>query len=374
MINTRHLRRTGALAAFGASVAVALSGCGGSSTNSSQTASTIADPIVYGINFNNGFQGSNIAFPSADGTNTLGAVVGAISSTAVGFPNEGGIITGFVPGGQNIIPTPTAPAAGKPATPPPFLSYGFALPAGQPNCVFRALVGNGNAGAASGGIDSNSLFLTTPEVPAFKQQLTFDNAGIGVGPAGNGQYTSAPFTLPFTTTGLHTLVTSVADLGSRSSTTTFQTLVLASTDSAVVVQVLVPRNPAAAVSGTNPLDPVQGATVTVSGALTGIAAYGSTPAAAQASVSDGNGTAIVFAAPGAQTISVSADPAVAVDATTGKSATGVGTDKQTLVAGQALTAADAQDSYAIQIAPPVAAGAIAGHVKGVHFVSHSRAH
>jgi len=346
MITNRHLRRTGAIAAIGASVAIALSGCGGSSTNASQSAATVADPIVYGINFNNGFEGSNIAFPSADGKNTLGAVVGAISSTAAGLPREGGINTGFVPGGQNIVPTPTAPAAGQPATPPPFLSYGFALPASQPNCVFRALVGNGNIASSSGGIDGNSLFLTTPEVPAFKQQLTFDNAGIGVGPAGNGQYASAPFTLPFTTTGLHTLVVSVADLGSRSSTTTFQALVLAPTDSAVVVQTVDAKG-----------NPLTGATVSITGAITGVAAYASTPAAPQVSVSDANGTAIVFAAPGKQTISAAMGTTL------------VGSDTQALVAGQALTASDAQTAYAITLAAPAAA-APAAHVRPLRKTYH----
>lgn len=373
MINIRHLRRTGALAAFGASVAVALSGCGGSSTNNSLTPNTIADPIVYGINFNNGFEGSNIAFPSADGSNTYGAVIGAISSTAVGFPNEGGINPGFVPGGQNIIPVPIATDKGQTGT-PPFLSFGFALPPSQPTCVFRALAGNGNTGDASGAINSNSLFLTTPEAPSFKQQLTFDNAGIGVGPAGNGQYTSAPFTLPFTTTGLHTFVTSVADQGSRSSTTTFQTLVLAPTDSAVVVQVLALRKPNAAASSANPPDPIGGALVTVTNALPGVAAYNSATAAPQTSVTDGNGVAIVFCAPGQQTITANADPATATDLATGAPVGAVvtGSDTETLVAGQAFTATpntstkkgDALVSaYAIEADVPAAAASLRGHAR-----------
>ncbi len=379
MINTRHLRRAGALAAFGASVTVALSGCGGSSTNGSLTPNTVADPIVFGINYNNGLEGSNIAFPSADGTNTNGAVIGAISSTATGLPNEGGINPGFVPGGQNIIPVPAATDKGQTGM-PPFLSFGFALPASQPSCVFRALVGNGNITNSSGGIDPNSLFLTTPEVAGFKQHLTFDAAGIGVGPAGNGQYTSTPFTLPFTTTGLHTFITSVADQSGKSSTTTFQTLVLAPTDSAVVVQVMAPRKPGVAVSRTNPSDPIGGALVTVTNALPGVAAYESTTDAPQTSVTDGNGVAIVFCAPGQQTITATADPASATDLGNGKpvAAMVTGSDQETLVAGQALTAVantssaqgDALSSaYAIEMDLPAAASARQGHsrVQG-HFV------
>ena len=353
MISNKNFGRTGLLAAFGVSAAVLLSGCGGTTSNPTGTPAIQADPEVYGLNLGDGLTGSNLTFTS--GANTVGAITGAISSTAVGFAGEGGVATGFVAGAQNPLPVPAATAAAQTGT-PPFLSFGFALPPSQPNVTFRALVANGTNGEKVDPINTASLFLTTPEVPAFKEQLTFDSAGIGVGPAGDGQYTSSAFTLPFTTTGLHTLNVAVASQSGKSSTTTFQTLVLAPTASAVVVQILDATGA-----------PVAGALVTVTNALPGVAAYESTAAAPLTSVSDGNGVAIVFAAPGPQTIS-----ATATDA---KGNPLSGSDMETLVAGQALTAVASTSgasgdplasSYAIEVDAPAAAAARKGHsrVKG----------
>ncbi len=348
MIQTKHINRAALLAAFGTSAAILLSGCGGTTTNSTQTPATQADPQVYGQNFATGLTGSNFSFPI--GANTVGAITGAISSTAAGFALEGGVAPGFVAGGQNPIAVPTATDAKQTGT-PPFLSFGFAMATSQPSVTFRALVANGNNGETVDPINPSSVVLTTPEVPAFSAPLTFDNAGIGTGPNGDGQYTTAAFTLPFTTTGLHTFKVAVAAASGKSSSTTFQTVVLAPTASAVVVQILDATGAA-----------VAGALVTVTNPLPGVAAYKSTAAAPQTSVSDGNGVAIVFAAPGAQTIS-----ATATDA---KGNPLSGSDTETLVAGQALTAVantsgaagDALESaYAIEVVAPAAAAVRQGH-------------
>lgn len=371
MILNKYLGRTGLLTAFGASAAILLSGCGGTTTSPTQTPATQADPTIFGSNFATGLTGSNFVF--SNGTDTVGAIIAAISSTASGFALEGGPAAGFVPGGQNPVGVPAATAKGQTGT-PPFLSFGFALAPSQPNVVFRALIANGNNGETVDPINVSSVFLTSSEAPSLKEQLTFDKAGIANGPAGDGQYATPPFTLPFTTTGLHTFSVSIASQSGKSSSTTFQTLVLAPTDSAVVVQVLTLRKPGVAQSNTNPVDPVGGALVTVTNALSGVTAYGSTTAEPQTSVTDANGVAIVFCAPGSQTITATADPASATDLATGAPVKAMLTasDTETLIAGQALTAlpntsaksGDALASaYAIEVAPPAAAAARRGHAR-----------
>ena len=350
MLQNKYLGRAGFLTTLGASAAILLSGCGGSSTSPTQTPATQADPAVYGSNFATGLTGSNFVF--SNGTNTVGAITGAISATGTGFALEGGVATGFVAGGQNPLTIPSATAKGQTGT-PPFLSFGFALAPSQAGVVFRALIANGNSGETVDPINPSSVVMTSSEVPSFTEQLSFDNAGIGAGPAGDGQYTTPAFTLPFTTTGLHTFNVAVAGQSGKSSSTTFQTVVLAPTDSAVVVQILDADG-----------NPQTGALVTVTNAVPGVAAYESTPAAPQTSVTDGDGVAIVFAAPGSQTITA-----------TGKDAKGnplSGSDTETLVAGQALTAlantstasGDALASaYAIEIDAPAAASVHQGHGK-----------
>lgn len=343
-ITHRHLQRAGLLAAFGASAVAILSGCGGSSTNTGRAAS-VATPTVYGTNVSNGTTGSGIEFPvttpatatTGPVTATTGGIVGALSSTAV--PLEGtlplGLPAGALESDNNTV--------------------GQVVPAGQPGVVFRALIANGNVGNASGAITGATL--TSPEVTGFTQALTF--TGVGDGPAASAGYTSPAFTLPFTTSGIHQFTATATDEGGQSGATTLGVVVVAATDSAVVVQIVTPDT-----SQTPPVPtPVAGATVSITNALPGVTAYNATATAPQTSVTDAQGEAVVFAVPGKQTITVTGTDIKGNPAT--------GTDTQTLVAGQGLSSITTTSPYTITIPTPATTTAA---VAKPHLVRRSAKH
>jgi hypothetical protein len=144
----------------------------------------------------------------------------------------------------------------------------------------------------------------------------------------NDTYRSGTFTLPFTTTGLHSLTASVSDTSNATGSTTFDVLVLASTDSAVVVQVVDSDG-----------NPIPGALVSITGTLPGVTAYGATSAAPMVSVTDAQGVGIVFAAPGSQKITATSND--------GSTTT---TDTETLTAGAAFVGKSPAKPYSLTLA------------------------
>ena len=328
---TRQALKAVPLAGLGVALAAMLSGCGGATTSTSTFVATPdSSPVVYGLNAQAAVGGtyeatSGLAYTS-NGTQ-IGVITGATAfktdagpgplpvyknnfSTGIplGFSNTASYVTGSV---AQALPTTALGAV-----------------------VFRVYVSPGAKGGNSTDINTGSLVLTSREAPTFSQPLTFDSAGIGVGPLGQGQYTTGTFALPaaLATTGLHNLHAVVADVAGQQTETDFGFLALAPTDSAVNLAIFA-KNPNTGVFNI----PVQGATATITNPLPTVAGYKGDGAPATtaltASYSDLAGTAILFAAPGEQTVTVTGpDP---------NSATGVvsGTVTVTLVAGVTNTTA-----------------------------------
>jgi hypothetical protein len=294
MRNNRHLQRIGLITLLGASTAAVLSGCGGATVNSGGGAITNATPTVYGINSDTGSTGSGIEFPqtaaSASGstTTTAGGIVGALSSTAI--PIEGAVPLGFPPGAYEADNA----------------TAGQAVPTSQPSVVFRALVANGNAGNAVSPI--TGVTLTSPEVSGFTQTLTFGS--VGTGPAGSAGYATPPFTLPFTTSGVHQFTASVTDQGGKSSATVLGVVVVAPTDVALFVSSFDTGTTTQPPVTTPPTAPTEvfntiaaGDTVTIDGGK-GDGVY---PTGYSINMPDANGNVVLFAAPGTHTV-VETDP------------------------------------------------------------------
>ncbi len=197
--------------------------------------------------------------------------------------------------------------------------------------VFRAALANGIADNLTAGITSATLTTTDAELAAVPGLTTglpmslnvvtgaFTNATYVTGTGG----TPTPFTIPAsTTTGLHTVIVTVTDDAGRITATTFIFPVVAPSDAAVL----------AVVAPTLPEGSPQGATATITSATATI----TNPIAganAQATA-DTQNNVLLFAAPGAQTITVTA--AVTVADAKGKTLstpTQTGTLAVTLAAG-----------------------------------------
>lgn len=307
---------------FGA-IAVVLSGCGGTTTSSNALFPTPASsPAIYGLEATAAnvdgeyFETSGLA-PASGPSAAVPIATAAIASNAVPIPAlqvNGTIPLGFSPGGQYI--NAVIAGAGAPGE----------------SVVFGVDISNGVDPKTGKVIPINptGVTLTSPEVGGFTQSLLF-NAPL-TGPLANDTYRTNAFTLPFTTTGLHQLTGTVADAELNVKTTTFDTVVLKPSDSGVLVQIQDANGN------------VAGATVSITGALAGAAAYNSTKTAPTVSVTDTQGIAIVFAAPGKQTITVTGP--------SGGTTVEKGTDIQTLVAGSlfdSTTTSGTTSPYAITI-------------------------
>lgn len=314
-----------------------LSGCGGATTSKSLQPFVPSGPTVYGVQLPIGTAtqaGETSGFGSPDFL--TGYITGAIASNAkppvgIASANNGTIPLGFFAGGEYINN-----AIGAAATP-------------GSQVIFAVDISNGND--AKGNlitINPNAVFLTNipagqPDLPAidaginFNQQLHFKfplasgPGGVPVGPFSNCAYTTNSFALPFNTTGLHGARVTVADTAGNNSFTDFYTLVLANTDSAVLVQVVSP-SPGPGI----PPPPVPGATVSITNALPGVTAYEPPAGQPTESVTDKQGIAILFASPGSQTINVAGPNSES------------GSDTETLTGGQVLDSVSGQ-GYTITI-------------------------
>ncbi len=336
IINKRALRAFLPLAGLGIAAA-ALSGCGGASQNASAlTAPTPnSGPVIYGQN----------ALAAVSGATTQGETSG------FGYVNPtGGAVTGIVTGATNYMtdsgagPLPgyaTSFADGIPIGFDTFGGFynstpGSALLTTQAgSVVFRAYISTGTLNKLPVDLNTGSVVLTSSEAPSFSQPLTFDKPGIGVGQLGQGQYTTGTFALPasFAATGLHTVTASVTDTASQKSHTDFDFVVLAPTDSGVLFPfggATVPAGePAKSTAAVNTV------AATITNAITG---------ARTRVVLDDTNTFILFAAPGDQTVTVTANVTITHPDKTTVTYTQTGTQKDTLAAralfiGKALTVA-----------------------------------
>ncbi len=323
MFQNKNQGRVGLLAALGASAAILLSGCGGATNN--QGPAPAATPTIYGVNPTTGATGSGLQFPAtttdATGkttTTNTGALTGALSSTAK--PLEGAIPLGFPAGGFE--------ADGATAS--------VAVPVGQANVTFRALVANGNAGNGISAIVPSSVVLTSPEVTGFSQALTFDSSGVANVP-NDGQYASAAFTLPFTTSGIHQFTAAVSDASGQSTTTTLGVVVAQPTDVTLFLQSFDTgtkntKTPPAEIF--NAIAP--GDTVTVDGGAGTGAFY---PAGYVATTADAQGTVVLFTTPGTHTVTETKGTTVVQTATFTLPTTAAGTTIYAVPAPAATTTA-----------------------------------
>lgn len=261
-----------------------LSGCGGTTNGTPLLATPTSGPAINGLDANNAlggtlFEVSGLASPD-DMTYYLTGPVASTAKPSVVVANSfgGTIPLGFAPDGSS----------GASAT-----NTGMAVAPGT-SVVFGASISGGNTATNPIAINPNSVVLTSSEVSGFSQPLKFNGVNRS-GPLANAQYTTGTFTLPFTTTGLHSLTVSVSDTSSQSSTTTFDTVVVGPNDGVLYVSNIViasTKTPGTTTtSGLNPGDvveldnPATGAAVTTAGAR-------------QQTKADSNGVAILFAPAG----------------------------------------------------------------------------
>ncbi len=262
-----------AFAATSLACVAMLSGCGGASNGTPLLPTLLSGPAVNGLSANDiiNNQGtlielSGLASPDAKIAYLTGPTASTAKPSSVVANAFGGTIPlGFAPDGSfgvsgNNIGTAAAPGA---------------------SVIFGANISGGNNTTAPIPINPSSVVLTSPEVPGFSQPLKFTTSNKQTGPLVAAQYTTGAFPLPFTTTGLHSLRVAVSDASSQSSTTDFDTVVVASTDAAVYAQITNAKGV-----------PLPGATATITGQINPAA-----PAIQQATA-DGNGVVILFATPG----------------------------------------------------------------------------
>ena len=175
--------------------------------------------------------------------------------------------------------------------------------------VFRAAIANGVSSNNSPTITVASLTSADPEAAALGTlPLTFNDPKGGV--LANGTYvtgtggTPKPFTLPFQTSGIHTLITTISDDAGRQTATTFAIPVVTPANVALFLQNII----ADGQTGTpKPAAIAAGDTVTIDGGA-GLGVYPATgynaatgkPSAP--TLADPQGTVIFFVTPGTHTI------------------------------------------------------------------------
>ena len=181
--------------------------------------------------------------------------------------------------------------------------------------VFRAALANGISTNNTPPISTNGVTLssTDPEWTLGTLPMIFSNPGAG--PLSNGTYvtgagtTPTPFTLPFTTSGIHTVIVSVTDDAGRQTATTFAMPVVKPTDVALFLQsftiAVAATTTTPATTAQNPI--TAGDTVTIDGGP-GIGTYpatgynAGTSKASAPTVADAQATVVLFTTPGTHTI------------------------------------------------------------------------
>ena len=300
------------IGALGAA-AVLLGGCGGS-TFQKNSFGNYANTLPAAFGLEPAAASSNLQLPqniafvetsglgSADGQTafltaasdfaTLAAPDGALLNVNADPNATGKVPLGFASGGTFISGT-AAPSA---------VQTGASV-------VFRAAIANGVSSNNSPTITVASLTSADPEAAALGTlPLTFNDPKGGV--LANGTYvtgtggTPKPFTLPFQTSGIHTLITTISDDAGRQTATTFAIPVVTPANVALFLQNII----ADGQTGTpKPAAIAAGDTVTIDGGA-GLGVYPATgynaatgkPSAP--TLADPQGTVIFFVTPGTHTI------------------------------------------------------------------------
>ena len=325
------------LAAAGA--AFLLNGCGGGSfsKNSFGTYQN-AVPAAYGIEgtASNGNISGPLGGPFFYETSGIGSADGktAYLTTASDFailqnPNKAALLTGVDPNGIGKVPLGFSGTIGIAGTAGGYIDANTAAAPAIPSAVapgasvvFRAAISNGISSSTQSTIpityNGVSLSSTDPQWTLGTLPLTFNY--LKIGPFANATYatgtpvqtdqgTPIPFTIPFTSTGIHTVVLTVADDGGQQTTTTFAIPVVASTDVALLIQNMDTGTKDS--KGKAVFQSITaGDTVTVDGGA-GIGSYPATgynfvvgdPAkVSQPTIADLQGSVIFFVTPGTHTI------------------------------------------------------------------------
>ena len=316
-----------------AGVALLLSGCGGSSF-SKNTYGTYqnAVPAAYGIEATaaNGNISGPLSGPFFYETSGLGSVDGktayltaATDFTIVKNPNNATLLSGTDPNATGKVPlgfsgtTGTSGLGATPGTGGQYIDANTVTTPAIPSAVapgtsvvFRAAISNGISSSSRSTVpityNGVSLSSTDPQWTLGTLPLTFNylstgpfaNATYVTGtPVSSGQGTPTPFNVPFTTTGLHTVVLTVSDDAGQQTATTFGIPVVTPANVALLIQNIdtgtQDKKMNEVFQSVNPGD-----TVTVDGG----AGLGTYPAGFTPTVADAQGTVIFFVAPGTHTI------------------------------------------------------------------------
>lgn len=274
-----------ALAAAVAGLALILAGCGGSSNSNYLPASGTALPVSYGRQISGpakGYEASGLGTNAGNGSNT--SANPSASDTpyfTYGFssnstPLGGAVLLGYLglsPNGAYVneagVTDPPTPAAVAPAA---------------PNVFFRAAVAEGTDPTSGQQIPikQGGVVLTSPELgTSWSETMSLNyTAGTAAGPFASAQYVTPTFTLPFTTPGVHILRVTVTDIENNAPHTDYGVIVLDGSTAAAVTTI--------------PLT----ATASISGAISTIPSYTSTPANPTTAIPDNQGVVVLFATPG----------------------------------------------------------------------------
>lgn len=303
-----HTKQKSSLAGIGAlsAVAIILSGCGGTTFSKNTFANypnTLPaaygiEPVVASTNLQAVTTLANLetsGLASADSTTPY--LTGALDFAIVTNVNSAKIADSIDPSKTGKVPlgysTGGAFLAG--ATPAP-----TAVVTGT-SVVFRAALANGIADNTAASINStgNTLSSADPEWTLGTLPLTFNV--IKTGPLANGTYVTGtggnavPFALPFKTSGIHTVIVTVADAAGRVTATTFGMPVVTPANVALFAQNIT----ADGQTGTPMAAAITpGDTVTIDGG----AGLGTYPAGYSATTADTQGTVVFFIAPGTHTL------------------------------------------------------------------------
>lgn len=325
------------LAAAGA--AFLLNGCGGGSfsKNSFGTYQN-AVPAAYGIEgtASNGNISGPLGGPFFYETSGIGSADGktAYLTTASDFailqnPNKATLLTGVDPNGTGTVPLGFSGTTGITGTAGSYIDANTAASPAIPSAVapgasvvFRAAISNGVSSSTQSTVpityNGVSLSSTDPQWTLGTLPLTFNylktgpfaNATYATGtPVQTDQGTPIPFTIPFTSTGIHTVVLTVSDDGGQQTATTFAIPVVASTDVALLIQNMDTGTKDG--KGNAVFQSITaGDTVTVDGGA-GIGFYpatgynftaGDAAKVSQPTIADTQGSVIFFVTPGTHTI------------------------------------------------------------------------
>jgi|GEM_PF-1867033 len=304
--------------------AVVLSGCGGSSFQKNTFANlTNTLPASYGLEplaSNSVVQAGSPSFFETSGLGSPDSktpyLTSAIDFTVIKTVDGAALparvdpnATGKVPLGFSIGGSFIDGANGTAVV-------ASAVTSGTP-AVFRAAIANGVANGNAPGITSVSLSSTDPEWTLGTLPMTFNDPGPG--PLANGTYvtgtnqTPAPFAVPFKTSGIHTVIVTLADDAGRSTATTFALPSVAAGNVALFLQNFIVSAPTAKDANATTLSPITaGDTVTIDGG----AGTGTYPTGYAATTADAQGTVVLFAAPGTHTVTETDAKGVVVQTST----------------------------------------------------------